>query len=205
MLRAELSAIVTARVAQFRRRRCLPVRRRLLIVLIALAGGVSCAPVPAFTGNGTNIRMQGGTAAQDMYVNQGWHDECNQVITDASGSFEGWYVDDSVNVGTSAIQEANCVYYDHVVFRGALIVAASPPGEPGWDFAFWGATYTAFEEYPFCGSTIIGDWPPPPERAYIVQWNFTWSGCAPTPFALLQRLASKLSAEDPQPTLILFY
>jgi hypothetical protein len=169
------------------------------------------APPPPFTGNGTNIHLQGGTHAAVYYVYGGWIDNCNQEIHGAPGQVIGVYIDDSVNPNwPDHSTEINCVRSD-VSAGWKLIIAAAPQSSPGWNFAKYGATFTAVEWYPYCGSyDYLG--PPPKRPSYIAQYNFTFdktviglgSGtCPETPHHLIQSLLKKLGKN--RPILLLYY
>jgi hypothetical protein len=198
----------------------------LLLTLLALHHRHPHPPPPAptppsFTGNGTGISEQGGTPVTSYYVRGGWwNGNCNQRVfttrgtgpSDSTGTVVGVYIDDSINTAwPDHSTEDNCVRQDAAA-GWKLIIAASPLSSPQWDFAPEGATYTAFEWYPYCGSTAFLPSTVPTEKAYIVQWNFVFneqdiglgSGtCPPTPRKQADSLRSQIQKK--KPTMVLYY
>jgi hypothetical protein len=166
---------------------------------------------PGFTGNGTNIHMQGGTRFRAHYVYGGWLDVCNQYIRDRFGHVKGVYIDDSININwPSAAQTINCIQQD-VAAGWKLIVAAAPQSSPYWNFSQYGATYTALEWYPYCGSSnFLG--PAPKRVAYIAQWNFIFDlptlglgsgNCPNTPYGSVRSNLNQLGRQRPK--MLLYY
>lgn len=160
----------------FRRRRALRVHRRLIVLPLLVVAGIlaGCASPPTFTGNNTNIHMQGGTSTADYYVYGGWFNSCAQHVYNGSGQVIGVYIDDSVAMSDSNwVPEATCVWQEHQAGYG-LIIAAVRPEDLGWSFAPWGATWSPIEWYPLCGNRDVWG---PPERwnSFIMQWNFAWT------------------------------
>jgi hypothetical protein len=172
---------------------------------------------PSFTGNGSGIKMQGGTSAQVYFVYGGWIDDCNQAIHNSAGADVGVYIDDTVNQHwPDHSTEDDCVRKDKAlaaqgVAADKLIVAAAPLSSPNWDFTPEGATYNALEWYPYCGShQFLG--PPPQKTAYITQWNFVFNEqdiglgdgmCPATPQSGVKSLLTQIIAKHP--ALVLFY
>ena len=195
---------------------------------LGIAAGLPAlaAATPPFTGNGHGVRLQGGTGTQKMYVTSGWawsvgrwQGYCNQAITDSHGRTIGWYVDDQTNdypgppssarpapavaSGVKWGKQANCVAWDHKVYPGMLIIAGIGQWNTSWTFRRWRAV-DAQEWYPVCGRRwIMGR--PPRRRAFIMQWNYVWPWCGPTPRMQIAELEKQLGNLRPRPTLILHY
>jgi hypothetical protein len=161
---------------------------------------------PPYTGNGSGIHMQGGTRPVGYYVYGPWIDACNQSVHDRYGHVIGVYIDDSVNqTWPGNTTEVNCVTTDKAA-GWKLIIAAAPQSSPNWNFAPYGATYTAVEWYPYCGSTVtLG--PPPTRAGYIAQWNFVFDKsdiglgtgpCPATPRASINKLLKQMGKHRPK-------
>jgi hypothetical protein len=166
---------------------------------------------PPFTGNGSGIQYQGGTKTLFYYIYGGWLDDCNQAVHDAAGHVVGVYIDDEVNANwPSNATEIACVQKDRAA-GWKVIIAAVGQSSPNWNFAPYGATYTALEWYPWCGGyRWLGN--PPKKPAYVAQWNFVFNQqdiglgngvCPPTPYRSASTLLKQF--EKFKPKLILFY
>jgi hypothetical protein len=171
------------------------------------------ASPPAFTGNGTGLSLQGGSHTSFYYVRGGFFDACNQHVYNGAGAQVGVYIDDEVNQNwPSNATEKNCITQD-VAAGYKLIIAASPLSSPKWNFKAQGATYTAFEWYPYCGSSnFMSGSPVPKKNAYIVQYNFVFSkqtiglgtgNCPSTPHAKINALEKLIQRE--KPAMILYF
>jgi hypothetical protein len=171
------------------------------------------AAPPAFTGNGTGMSLRGGSHTTFYYVRGGWLDACNQRVYNGAGKEVGVYIDDDVNTNwPKNTTETNCVRQDAAAGY-KVIIAASPLSSPKWNFASAGATYTAFEWYPYCGSTdFLSGSSLPKKRAYIVQWNFVFSkqtiglgngNCPSTPRGRVNSLVKLIERE--KPAMVLYF
>jgi hypothetical protein len=171
------------------------------------------APPPRFTGNGTDLSLQGGGHTVYYYVRGGFFDACNQHVYNGNGALVGVYIDDQVNQNwPSDATEQNCVRQD-VAAGYKLIIAASPLSSPKWNFKPQGATYTAFEWYPYCGSSnFMSGAPVPKKNSYIIQWNFVFSeetiglgtgNCPKTPRAKINSLVKQIQRE--KPAMVLYF
>src|SRR5579863_140024 len=198
---------------------------RAVVLVLAIVGLLSLpadgatssklpgAPPPGFTGNGTGKSLQGGSHTTFYYVRGGWLDACNQRVYNGAGKPVGVYIDDEVNTNwPKYTTEKNCVKHDAAAGY-KVIIAASPLSSPGWNFASSGATYTAFEWYPYCGSSdFMSGAPVPKKRAYIVQWNFVFlketiglgtGNCPATPRARVNSLVKLIQRE--KPAMVLYF